>query len=327
MDRREIAFAAPRRRDAAHAADRDRARRRCPAPDSAESTASSATQWLPAITRSGARACPISVTFACVPASTALRSASTSRKPSACEKVVTEPEPLASGNAIVPVLARHQRDQHEFLAADLGGNAHRHGRVDRHGRFRRQAGLGADHRRDEGVEREDRRGRKARQHHDRLALPTTARQSGLPGLSATPCTITPGSPSRDTTRCERSPAPFEVPPDSTTMSQVSSALRTAASSASSSSGNAPNATGSPPASRTAAAMIAPLRVVDRAGPQRAPERRQFVAGREHRDFRPPHHVDLREAARRQHADLARGDRARRAAAAFRRARCRSPHRR
>src|SRR3954469_19796407 len=42
------------------------------------------------------------VTVASVPGSTTLRSASTSRNPSACENVVTEPEPLASGNAIGP---------------------------------------------------------------------------------------------------------------------------------------------------------------------------------------------------------------------------------
>jgi len=42
------------------------------------------------------------------------------------------------------------------------------------------------------------------------------------------------------------------------MSHESSAPRMASSSASSSSGNAPNGTGSPPASTIAAAMIAPL---------------------------------------------------------------------
>ena len=68
-------------------------------------------------------------------------------------------------------------------------------------------------------------------------------------------------------------------------------------------------------------------VVDRARPQRVARRDQFVAGRQHRDARPPHHVDLGEAARRQHADLARADDACRGAAPFRRARCRSPHRR
>ena len=86
----------------------------------------------------------------------------------------------------------------------------------------------------------------------------TARQSGLPGFSATPCTRIPGWPSFETTRCERSPAPFEVPPDNTTMSHPASARRSACSSAGGSSGTAPNGTGSPPASEMAAARIAPL---------------------------------------------------------------------
>ena len=63
---------------------------------------------------------------------------------------------------------------------------------------------------------------------------------------------------RDDAVRERSPAPFEVPPESTTISQAASAPRTARSSAASSSGNAPSGTGSPPASATAAARIAPL---------------------------------------------------------------------
>ena len=88
--------------------------------------------------------------------------------------------------------------------------------------------------------------------------PITPRQSGLPGLSATPCTRMPGLPSRDTTPCDRSPAPFEVPPESTTMSLCASASRTAFSSAAASSGKAPRLSGSPPASVTAAAMMAPL---------------------------------------------------------------------
>ena len=87
----------------------------------------------------------------------------------------------------------------------------------------------------------------------------TPRQSGLPGLSATPCTRMPGAPSRETTRCDRSPAPFEVPPESTTVSQLESASRTASSSAAVVVGKyAHELTGSPPASMTAAAMMAPL---------------------------------------------------------------------
>ena len=89
-------------------------------------------------------------------------------------------------------------------------------------------------------------------------FPITARQSGLPGLSATPCTRMPGLPSRVTTWCDKSPAPFDVPPLSTTMSHEASAARMARSSADGSSAMAPNGTASPPASATAAAMMAPL---------------------------------------------------------------------
>ena len=122
-------------------------------------------------TRSGiAAVCPISVTRARVPASSADASASISRKPSACEKLVTEPEPLAVGNATGPSLARDQRDQHELLAAELGGDAHRHVGLDGARGFRRQTGARADHRRHEGMEGEDRRGRKSRQHRQRLAV-------------------------------------------------------------------------------------------------------------------------------------------------------------
>ena len=49
-------------------------------------------------------------------------------------------------------------------------------------------------------------------------------------------------------------------------------------------------------------------VVDRRrAAARSPGAHQLVAGREHRDLRPPHHVDLGDAAGRQHADLARAD--------------------
>ncbi len=63
-----------------------------------------------------------------------------------------------------------QRHQHELLAAQLGRNAHRHLGLDRARGFRRQPGERADHRRHEGVEGEDRRGRKSRQHRERLAV-------------------------------------------------------------------------------------------------------------------------------------------------------------
>ena len=86
----------------------------------------------------------------------------------------------------------------------------------------------------------------------------TARHSGLPGFSATPCAMMPGLPSRAMMRWETSPAPFEVPPDSTSMSLSASALRIAASSAASSSAIAPRKCASPPFSLIAAVTIAPL---------------------------------------------------------------------
>ncbi len=67
----------------------------------------------------------------------------------------------------------------------------------------------------------------------------TPRQSGLPGLSATPCTTIRRRAARRCA-CERSPAPFEVPPDRTTMSHAPAPSRTAVSSAASSSGKAPS---------------------------------------------------------------------------------------
>ena len=136
---------------------------------------------------------------------------------------------------------------------------------------------------------------------------TTARQSGLPGLSATPCTTTPGSPSCDTTRCERSPAPFEVPPDSSTMSQTVERGADCQLERDLVVGKAAER------HRLAAGLRHRRRddravgIVDRRRPQRLARRHQFVAGREHRDARPPHDVDLGDAAGREHADLARAD--------------------
>ena len=56
----------------------------------------------------------------------------------------------------------------EFLAAEFGGNADRHARARCSRGFRRQTSTGADHRRNESVESEDRRGRKSRQNDDWL---------------------------------------------------------------------------------------------------------------------------------------------------------------
>jgi hypothetical protein len=111
---------------------------------------------------------PISVTRRGVPASSASASASISRKPSAWEKLVTDPSPWRSGKRPA-LLAGDQRDQHELLAAELGGNAHRNIDLDAARGFGRKTGAGTDHRRDESVKGENRGGGKARQHSDGLA--------------------------------------------------------------------------------------------------------------------------------------------------------------
>ena len=96
------------------------------------------------------------------------RSASISRKPSACEKLVTEPEPLPVGNATGPSSPATSDTSTNSLRPS--SEAMRTGTcaVERFRRFRRQPGAGADHGRDEGMEREDRRSWEAGQHHDRF---------------------------------------------------------------------------------------------------------------------------------------------------------------
>ena len=135
----------------------------------------------------------------------------------------------------------------------------------------------------------------------------TARHSGLPGFSATPCAMMPGLPSRAMMRWETSPAPFDVPPDSTSMSLASSALRIADSSCASSSGMAPRNTASPPFSADRRGDDRAVGVVDRGRAQRLARLHQFIAGREDGDARPARDGHLRDAAGRQHADLARAD--------------------
>ena len=234
-----------------------RAVRPCSA--SAPSTASSATQWLPMITRSGSAALsPISVTRAVVPASSAGASASISMKPSACEKLVTAPEPLTVGNATGPCSPATSATSTNSLRPSSEAMRTGTSRVERARRFRRQPGAGADHRRDEGVEGEDRRGRKARQHRDRLAVRDREAER-LARLErdamhedagrAEARHYADGRDRRRPSRCRRRAAPCR---------RRRAPSRTAAASAASSSGNAPKAIGSPPASATAAAMIAPL---------------------------------------------------------------------
>ena len=129
----------------------------------------------------------------------------------------------------------------------------------------------------------------------------------MPGLSATPCTRMPGVPSRDTMRCDRSPAPFDVPPrqhhDVAGLERAAHGqferdffVRKRAE-----------------RHRLAAGFDdrggddGAVAVIDAAGPQRPAGLDQLIAGREHGDARAAHHVDRRKTARREHADLARAD--------------------
>ena len=127
-------------------------------------------------------------------------------------------------------------------------------------------------------------------------------------------------------RWDTSPAPFEVPPDSTSMSLSRQApARIAASSCCSSSAMAPRK--SPRRrSRHRRSDDRAVGVVDRRRTQRTAGLHQFVAGREHRDARPARH--RRPArCRRPPACRSRANRSRcRRAAAPRRARCRNRHR-
>ena len=178
-------------------------------------------------------------------------------KPSACEKLVTAPEPLAEGNATAPPSSATSDTSTNSLRpiSDAMRSGTRASMVcaASGGKPARARITGATKAWKVKIAEVGKPGSTA------TGLPSaTARHSGLPGFSATPCTRMPGLPSCETMRCERSPAPFDVPPDSTTMSQSASARRTACSSATGSSGKAPNGTGSPPASVTAAATIAPL---------------------------------------------------------------------
>src|SRR5215471_5894154 len=107
------------------------------------------------------------------------------------------------------------------------------------------------------MKRKDRRRRKSRQH-DQGRLPDHRETERLARFERDPMNENARAPSRDTTWCDKSPAPFDVPPLSTTTSHEASAARIARSSADWSSATAPNGTASPPASTTAAAIIAPL---------------------------------------------------------------------
>ena len=299
-----------------------------PCSASPPTTTSSAMSLLPVMTRSGIAAdSPISVTLASVPASSADASASISRNPSACEKLVTAPEPFGVGNATAPRSPCDQRHQHEFLAAELGRDAHRHFGLDAARGFRRQAGARADHRRDEGVKGEDRRGRKSRQHRQRLAV-EHGEAERLAGLE------------RDAVHDDAGLAQ----PRHHAVRKIARAFRGAAREHHHVAGRRARCASQARASsrrpgtrRTGPARRPPPRPRPRRSRRccRRPRpacsgcarRHQLVAGREHGDLRPSHHVDLRRC-RRPPACRSRASRcARPAAAPPRRARCRSRHRR
>ena len=66
------------------------------------------------------------------------------------------------------VFAGHQGYENELLAAEFRSDPHRHARRDGSRTLRRKPRPRADHRSDEGMEREDGGGRKARQHDEWL---------------------------------------------------------------------------------------------------------------------------------------------------------------
>src|ERR1700716_3002205 len=253
---------------------------RAPSPRSANapSTTSSAMQWLPTTTRSGnAAVCPINVTRPRVPASSADASASISRKPSAWEKLVTEPEPFAVGNATGPsspatnaTRTNSLRPSSEamrigtsasMVRAASGGRPARAritGATDRLARLERDAmDENLSELRHDAVREIARALRGAAREHDDVA---------------------------DLER--RAHGKFER---HLIVGKGAEGNRFAA--------RFHNRRGDDGA----------VAVVDPCRRERATRRHQFVAGREHRHFGLAHHLHRRDAAGREHADLARRD--------------------
>ena len=135
----------------------------------------------------------------------------------------------------------------------------------------------------------------------------TARHSGLPGFSATPWAMMPGLPSRPMMRWETSPAPFDVPPDSTSMSLVCERLAHRGFELRFVVGDGAEKMGLAAILRDRRGDDRAVGVVDRGRAQRLAGLHQFVAGGDDGDARPARDGDLRDAAGRQHADLARAD--------------------
>ena len=207
-----------------------------------------------------------------------------------------------------PSGAFDQRHHDEFGAAELGGDPHRHRRAltlasERGGRpaIRRSTGTIMSWK--VNIAEVGNPGRMT------TGLPSqTARHSGLPGFSATPWAMMPGLPSRrddamrhiaralrGAARQHQHVAGLQAP--------AASRLRAAPRRRD----MAPRTPASPPFSAIAARDDRAVGVVDRGRAQRLAGLHQFVAGREDGDARPARDGDLRDAAGRQHADLARAD--------------------
>jgi hypothetical protein len=224
-------------------------------------------------------------------------------KPSAPLNVVTDPEPLPIGYALsLPSFSTRPTSRYSVRPA-LGVDAHRQRRRHRLAPLPRQAGERADHRRDELVEREDRRRRKARQDDDRLAV-ADGEADRLAGLE------------RDAVRDD----PRIAEPARDAIREISCALRrptrkqhdVVLERARQRCGEGRFLVADDTELHRLAAELGDrraddrgVRVVDRAERQRRSRRDDLVAGRQDRHPRPPADADFGNADRGEDADLAR----------------------
>ena len=294
---------------------------------SAPITMSSAISWLPMTTRSGIAALwPISVTRARLPASSAARARRSREIRRPARSWSPRPSPWRSGTrparpspATSATSTNSLRPSSEAMRTGTSASTMR---AASGGSPARARITGATKAWKVKIAEVGKPGSTA------SGLPsTTARQSGLPGLSATPWTRMPGAPSlrhdamREIARALRGAAARARPCRTLQARRARRVERRLV------------VRKSAERHRLAAGFRHRRRhdravaVIDLRRPERAARRDQLVAGREHRHLRPAHHLDLGDAAGGQHADLARADAACRAAAPARRARCRSPHRR
>ena len=199
-----------------------------------------------------------------------------------------------------------QRHHDEFGAAEFGGDPHRHPCIDLGVRTRWQARHPPQHRHDHVVEGEHRRGREPRQNHHRIAV-ADGKAQRLARLE------------RDAVRDDaRVAQPADDP-----MRQIAGALRGAAGQHQHLAGRERIThrsfelvfvVGNGAEKHRFAAIFVHRRcddrtigVIDCGRRQRLTGLHQFVAGRDHRNARPAGDGDVRDAAGRQHADLARAD--------------------